>query len=288
MSPSSTKRTGRYLKLLLFLLPPPLLLGVILLLRPQLASQTDYVSVAMIPPPNFQLKFNSEGDINQTTLANTLSAHPIQIGSNLVEAETALAKLKTQAYEERPDLFVIEEYREIPRRWFETNSHEVMLLQNKDAAVSAMQDLLKVAALEDLLTNNNFAVFISKVVQSFPPELLAENFTNNIVTQIDSRIGYTRTTSVSATNISANPSEYIKYTLDEIKARRPYLDKTLQREKGRFQVDDAFIATLKVRLAVNLLTGFADYYIGLNTPPRLEKQRTKVRKMRIEFSNATK
>ena len=245
----------------------------------QNTARPETINVTMIPAPDFQMKYQPPTNASPDAApGKTLSPEQQRIIDAFEQARQDLAVLETQTHADKPLLYIAEQYREVPRSWFETSrGAEVVLLQTNAEAVKGLRPFVKLLATKEVMEDARFRPLIEASLGALPAEVGWQ-----IGTDADKVTGYTRNGIPDV--VPADKAARVEYVLREINARVPGVLRVLETEKQKYKVDDAFIEALKVKLAVSSLMGFVDLYIGFNMPPELDEARRKVKQLDIQLS----
>lgn len=260
--------------ILLSLVVPLFFLGFVVLRQKQ---KDKPINVAMIPAPDLRMKYLPSTIPEEAPEIESPTPEQRRLLEAIERERKALVALETQTYAEKPLIYVAEEYREVPRHWLETEqSSELARLRNSEGAVNALRPLLKPLALKELMEDARFRPLVETVLETLPRELIS-----TIGSDVDEQIGYMVATRPDA--VPEGKSARASFVLRELEARTPSIVQVLERKQKLYQVDDAFVSALKVKLAVNSLMGLIDMYLGINAPSALEEGRRNLRRLETQL-----
>jgi hypothetical protein len=253
----------------LFLLSIPAVIAFVAVSRHrQWASET--INIPMIPAPEFVKHgpaFTPDGATGQNQ----------NVPAEVAEARKQLAEMERRVYSEKPLLYTLEQYREVPRRWFETRrTEEAALVAEKPDAAKAMERLMDAVACRELLRDKRFATLMEASLQVMPEAVFPR-----MCSDLDAEIGYQ---AGAQARVPADGAGRVAYLSEQLSARSSFLDRAVQQKKEQYKVGNDFVGALKVKRAVHMIMDFTDLYIDASTPPELTEARRKARQLNLRVA----
>ena len=171
----------------LFLLPV-LLVAVIVLKhgKKEALNGPEVVKVAMIPAPDMQKTYHPSIEDVQKTISKGIGKEDLKENWNRMRSN--LVALEIQTYSKTPYLYAVEQYRNIPDDWFESqHSKDIQLLNANKEASTAMEGLVEIIAVKEVLEDQRFKVLVGETLKLFPAEMFAKNVGSGM--GMDEKIG---------------------------------------------------------------------------------------------------